>query len=220
MLQFAIATLLALQAASGSPNPAPPGTSPQSSAPQGVVPSTGAAPRRRAAPRPRAPTRPPRRSPPRRPRPAAPRRTTPTPGPRPSPTPAVKAGGDMLLVVNKTDGTVSILDAATGKLRATVAVEAGPHEVEVLADGKTAAVSSYGTKAEPGRHGDRRRPDQRQGRLPHRHRSRLAAARAEGAARRTSARHRRGHARDRRRRPPARRRSRPASRPAATSRTW
>jgi YVTN family beta-propeller protein len=56
----------------------------------------------------------------------------------------------MLLVVNKTDGTVSILDAATGKLRTTVAVEAGPHEVEVLADGKTAAVSSYGTKAEPG----------------------------------------------------------------------
>ena len=44
MLQFAIATLLALQAASGSPNPAPPGTAPQSSAPQGVVPSTGAAP--------------------------------------------------------------------------------------------------------------------------------------------------------------------------------
>jgi YVTN family beta-propeller protein len=150
MLQFAIATLLALQAASGSPNPAPPGTAPQSSAPQGVVPGTGAAPQApgsTAAPSsdttseapPAAPATPGR----------APR-TTPTPGPRPSPTPAMKAGGDMLLVVNKTDSTVSILDAATGKLRTTVAVEAGPHEVEVLADGKTAAVSSYGTKAEAG----------------------------------------------------------------------
>ena len=75
---------------------------------------------------------------------------TPTPGPRTSPTPAAKASGDMLLVVNKSDGTVSILDAANGKLRATVPVEAGPHEVEVLADGKTAAISSYGSKAEPG----------------------------------------------------------------------
>ncbi|HVQ54872.1 MAG TPA: hypothetical protein VMT25_06820, partial [Thermoanaerobaculia bacterium] len=40
MLQFAIATLLALQSASGSPNPAPPGTNPQSSTPQGAVPQT------------------------------------------------------------------------------------------------------------------------------------------------------------------------------------
>ena len=147
MLQFAIATLLALQAASGSPNPAPPGTAPQSSAPQGVVPSTGAAPQSpaaAAAPSSDTTSGAPPATPGRAPR------TTPTPGPRPSPTPAVKAGGDMLLVVNKTDGTLSILDAATGKLRTTVAVEAGPHEVEVLADGKSAAVSSYGTKAEPG----------------------------------------------------------------------
>ena len=59
----------------------------------------------------------------------------------------------MLLVVNKSDGTVSILDAATGKLRTTVAVEAGPHEVEVLADGKTAAVSSYGDQGRARPHG-------------------------------------------------------------------
>ena len=146
MLQFAIATLLALQAASGSPNPAPPGTSPQSSAPQGAVPG-GATQGGAAAPtsdtaseaQPAPPATPGRAA-----------RTTPTPGPRTSPTPAVKASGDLLLVVNKTDGTLSILDAATGKVRTTVTVEAGPHEVEVLADGKSAAVSSYGTKAEPG----------------------------------------------------------------------
>jgi YVTN family beta-propeller protein len=63
----------------------------------------------------------------------------------------MKASGDLLLVVNKSDGTVSILDAATGKLRSTVPVEAGPHEVELLSDGKTAAISSYGSKTEPGR---------------------------------------------------------------------
>jgi YVTN family beta-propeller protein len=62
-----------------------------------------------------------------------------------------RASGDSLLVVNKTDGTVSILDAATGKTRTTVAVDAGPHEVEMLHDGTVAAVASYGRKAEPGR---------------------------------------------------------------------
>jgi YVTN family beta-propeller protein len=53
--------------------------------------------------------------------------------------------------VNKTDNSVSILDLATGKLRATVAVEAGPHEIEMFADGRMAAVASYGSRNEPGR---------------------------------------------------------------------
>lgn len=57
---------------------------------------------------------------------------------------------DLLLVVNKSDDTVSILDAKSGALRSTVRTGRGPHEVEVLADGKTAAVSDYGKAAEPG----------------------------------------------------------------------
>ena len=57
---------------------------------------------------------------------------------------------DLLVVVNKSDDTVSILDAKSGALKATVKTGRGPHEVEVLADGKTAAVSDYGTAAEPG----------------------------------------------------------------------
>ena len=57
---------------------------------------------------------------------------------------------DLLVVVNKSDDTVSILDAKSGALRATVKTGRGPHEVEVLADGRTAAVSDYGNRAEPG----------------------------------------------------------------------
>lgn len=57
---------------------------------------------------------------------------------------------DLLVVVNKSDDTVTILDAKTGGIRATVPVGKGPHEVEVLADGRTAAVSDYGKPGEPG----------------------------------------------------------------------
>ena len=61
------------------------------------------------------------------------------------------ASADTLIVLNKSDHTASIFDAGTGKPRGTVAVGRGPHEVEVLADGKTAAVSNYGLRGEPGR---------------------------------------------------------------------
>lgn len=131
MLHLALTTLLALQSASGSPNVAPAGTEPQAETAT-TVPSDAPSNALSATPR-------------------ASSRATPTPGPRTSPTPAPKASADTLLVVNKSDSTVSILDAATGKLRATVPVEAGSHEVEVLSDGKTAAVASYGSKSEPGR---------------------------------------------------------------------
>ena len=57
---------------------------------------------------------------------------------------------DVLMVVNKSDDTVSFLDAKTGALQGTVAIGKAPHEVELLADGRTAAVSNYGTQAEPG----------------------------------------------------------------------
>lgn len=61
------------------------------------------------------------------------------------------AGADWLIVLNKSDHTASLFEAATGKPRGTVAVGKGPHEVEVLADGRTAAVSNYGRQSEPGR---------------------------------------------------------------------
>lgn len=57
---------------------------------------------------------------------------------------------DLLVVVNKSDDSVTILDRKTGARRATVPVGRGPHEVEVLADRKTAAVSNYGKPGEPG----------------------------------------------------------------------
>jgi YVTN family beta-propeller protein len=60
------------------------------------------------------------------------------------------AAPDLLVVVNKSDDSVTILDRKTGARRATVAVGRGPHEVEVLADRKTAAVSNYGRAGEPG----------------------------------------------------------------------
>jgi YVTN family beta-propeller protein len=129
MLHLALTTLLALQAASGSPNVAPAETAPQAETSQ-AAPSDAPADARSATPR-------------------APRARL-TPGPRTSATPVPKASADMLVVVNKSDTPVSFLDAATGKTRATVAVDAGPHEVEVLSDGKTAAVASYGSKSEPG----------------------------------------------------------------------
>lgn len=61
------------------------------------------------------------------------------------------AAAELLVVLNKSDDTASILDARSGATRATVPVGHGPHEVAVLADGKTAAVSNYGTRDEPGR---------------------------------------------------------------------
>lgn len=64
---------------------------------------------------------------------------------------AIAAGADLLIVLNKSDDTASILDAATGKATATVPVGHGPHEAEVLAGGRTAAVSNYGDRAQPGR---------------------------------------------------------------------
>ncbi len=58
---------------------------------------------------------------------------------------------ELLIILNKSDNTASIVDAKTGVARATVPVGKGPHEVEVLSDSRTAAVSNYGNREEPGR---------------------------------------------------------------------
>ncbi len=61
------------------------------------------------------------------------------------------SAADRLVILNKSDDTASILDAASGKTLATIPVGHGPHEVAVLSDGHTAAVSDYGDREKPGR---------------------------------------------------------------------
>jgi len=127
MLHLALTTLLALQDASSSPNMSEvPGA-------ESSVQTTPSAPEA-------TPTPPP----------TPPRGATPTPRPKPSPTP--KPSGDTLYVVNKSDSSLLLLDAGSGRTRATAPIDKGSHEVELLADGKTIAVSGYGTTAEPGRY--------------------------------------------------------------------
>jgi len=58
---------------------------------------------------------------------------------------------ERLVVLNKSDDTASLIDAASGRSLATVPVGHGPHEVAVLAGGKIAAVSDYGDRDRPGR---------------------------------------------------------------------
>jgi len=126
MLHLALTTLLALQSASASPAMAPEGSAAPAPGSAASAPAEASAPEARLTP-------------------------TPAAGPRVSPTPQPKMPADILVAVNKSDNTVSIFDGATGRPRATVAIEPGPHEVELLADGRTAAVSSYGRTGEPGR---------------------------------------------------------------------
>lgn len=49
-----------------------------------------------------------------------------------------------LLVLNKEEATLSLIDPSTGASTATIPTGAGPHEVEVTADGRIAVVSNYG----------------------------------------------------------------------------
>ena len=173
MLQFALATLLALQAASGSPNAAPPGP-PAVLGPQSADRSRDAdagAPRpdlRHASEaQPAAPATPGRAA-----------RTTPTPGPRPTPTPA-KASGDLLVVVNKSDSTALDPRRRDREARGRSPVETGPHEVE-------------GARRRQDRRRQRataRRPSPGAHRLPHR---RWPAARSSPASTSATARGRTG----------------------------
>lgn len=67
-------------------------------------------------------------------------------------TPAAKpsAAAGTLIVLNKSDHTVSLIDVATRKALATVPTGFAPHEVAVSPDGKLAVVANYGTGAQPG----------------------------------------------------------------------
>ena len=55
-----------------------------------------------------------------------------------------------LLVANKSDATVDLLDPETGARRATLPTGEGPHEVAVSPDGRTAVITNYGTRERPG----------------------------------------------------------------------
>lgn len=56
-----------------------------------------------------------------------------------------------LLVLNKSDDTVSFIDLASNEVRATLPTGDGPHEVAVSEDGKTAVVANYGDSNNPGK---------------------------------------------------------------------
>jgi YVTN family beta-propeller protein len=58
--------------------------------------------------------------------------------------------GATLLIANKSDDTVDLVDLATGASVATLPTGHAPHEIAVSADGRTAVVSNYGDRETPG----------------------------------------------------------------------
>jgi YVTN family beta-propeller protein len=61
------------------------------------------------------------------------------------------ASAATLLVGNKAEATVSLIDLPSGKVVATLPTGVGPHELAVSPDGRTALVADYGTGPRPGR---------------------------------------------------------------------
>jgi DNA-binding beta-propeller fold protein YncE len=55
-----------------------------------------------------------------------------------------------IVVSNMNDNTATLVAAATGRTIATLPTGAGPHEVAVSHDGRTALVSNYGVRGKPG----------------------------------------------------------------------
>jgi YVTN family beta-propeller protein len=63
---------------------------------------------------------------------------------------AYGADNGTLVVLNKSDHTVSLIDLATKSSRATIPTGKHPHEVAMSPDGKTAVIANYGNAQEPG----------------------------------------------------------------------
>lgn len=63
---------------------------------------------------------------------------------------AAPAPADTLIVANKAEATVSLIDLDTGEVVATLPTGDGPHEVAVSPDGRRAVVADYGTGQAPG----------------------------------------------------------------------
>src|SRR5690349_23054522 len=55
-----------------------------------------------------------------------------------------------IVASNMRDNTATIIDAASGKVLATVPTGEAPHEVATTHDGKWAVVSNYGNRERPG----------------------------------------------------------------------
>ncbi|RPJ79916.1 MAG: YncE family protein, partial [Acidobacteria bacterium] len=55
-----------------------------------------------------------------------------------------------LLVVNKAENSLAVLDPASGKVLQTIPTGHGPHEVALSSDGRTAFVTNYGDAKAPG----------------------------------------------------------------------
>lgn len=68
--------------------------------------------------------------------------------PQPAELPRSESG--TLLVLNKTDDSLSLIDAMTGDRLLELPTGVGPHEVAVAPDGALAVVSNYGTAQEAG----------------------------------------------------------------------
>lgn len=60
------------------------------------------------------------------------------------------ASAATLVVANKSDATVSLLDLESRAVRATLPTAEGPHEVAVSPDGRTALVGGYGAQGRAG----------------------------------------------------------------------
>ena len=63
---------------------------------------------------------------------------------------AVPGVADTLLVANKAEATLSLVDLPSGKVRSTLATGTGPHEVVTTADGRWAVVANYGGRSAAG----------------------------------------------------------------------
>lgn len=63
---------------------------------------------------------------------------------------AGKTGTATLVVANKAEATVSLLDLRSGEVLATLPTGEGPHEVAVSPGGRTAVVTNYGSRGAPG----------------------------------------------------------------------
>jgi YVTN family beta-propeller protein len=63
---------------------------------------------------------------------------------------SVPANAGTLVVANKAEATVSLLDHLSGEVVATLETGHGPHEVGISPDGRRAIVTNYGTREAPG----------------------------------------------------------------------
>lgn len=64
--------------------------------------------------------------------------------------PGRPAAADTLVVANKAEATVSLIDLTSGEVVATLPAGLAPHEVGISPDGKRALITNYGNREQPG----------------------------------------------------------------------